>query len=265
MRMGESRIGDSEGVVSASAAERLIVALDFGKKEEALGLVGRLEGIVSFYKVGLELFMAEGHRMLDELVKRNKHIFLDMKMDDVEETISRAVAQVARLNVDFLTILGSGATARAAVKGRGASSRPKILSVTLLTSLNEQDLRDIGLLGKAGSKFQNLEEYVEWRAEQALDSGCDGVITSGQNVGQLSRRFGSRTPRPVFVCPGIRPGGLAKEDHKRPSTPYDAIVNGADYLVVGRPIRNSASPGDTAREIISDIERGLRDRDAKSC
>lgn len=263
MLMAERQNSDHEVILCPSAAERLIVALDFANKEEAMSLVTSLEGIVSFYKVGLELFMADGHRVVQELVDRKKHVFLDMKMDDVEETISRAVAQVAQLNVDFLTIHGNGATARAAVKGRGPSNkRPKIFSVTLLTSLNEQDLRDFGLLGKADSKFKTLDEYVEWRAEQALIGGCDGVITSGQNVGQLHRKFGSRTPKPIFICPGIRPAGLAKEDHKRPSTPYDAILNGADYLVVGRPIRNSTSPVDTARQIISDIERGLQDRQA---
>ncbi|MBM3313818.1 orotidine-5'-phosphate decarboxylase [candidate division WOR-3 bacterium] len=243
-----------------AAADRLIVALDFPNAKDALGLVDKLEGAVGFYKVGLELFVATGLTVVQELKRRGFNVFLDMKMDDVEETIERAVRQVVGLNVQFLTIHGSGATADAAVRGRGNSAL-KIFQITVLTSLNEQDLRDLGLVGpKDRARFQSLQDYVEWRAAQSLGHHCDGLITSGQNVGRLRELFAGK--HPILVCPGIRPSGTTDDDHKRPSTPYNAIMNGADYLVVGRPIRNAEFPRDRAQRIIDEIAKAQHDRSA---
>lgn len=239
-----------------AAKDRLILPLDCETVGEALGLVELLEGVVSFYKVGLELFVAAGREVVKKLLDARLRVFLDLKMDDVDETITRAVRQVVQLGVDFLTIHGGAATARAASKARGDSPL-KILSVTLLTSLGEQDLRDLHLVGPH-CRFKTLEEYLVWRADLALRNGCDGLITSGQNVRLLFDSF--KEQKPILVCPGIRPGAASIDEHKRPSTPYNAVLGGADFLVVGRPIRTAPDPRQKAREVIEEIDAGLRAR-----
>jgi orotidine-5'-phosphate decarboxylase len=238
------------------AKDRLIVALDVATKDEALHLVDDLDGLVSFFKVGYQLFLAVGMDFVRELVRRRKNVFLDLKMDDVEETIFLAVGVIAREDVRFLTIHGSGATTRAALKGRGQSNHPKILSVTLLTSLNQQDLADLNILGPKG-RFADLDQYVEWRAEQAITAGSDGLIASGSSVGSLRKKFGNG---PLIVCPGIRQATDATNDHKRPATAREAMAAGADYLVVGRPIRDASDRRAKADSIIEDIEAGMRER-----
>lgn len=243
---------------SPTPEERLIVALDFNSRDEALRLVDTLEDSVKFYKVGLELFVTAGHEVIRELQSRGHKIFLDLKIDDVVETITRTVRQISKLNVDLMTILGSSATAKAAKAGRGESTLPRILMVTLLTSLNEDDLAEMGLLGFPGAKFESVERFVAWRGRMALDNGCDGLITSGTNVRMLRETL--REKNPIIVCPGIRPGGVGHHEHKRPYTPYDAIADGADYIVVGRPIRDAENRIDSAKEIVGEIERGLKNR-----
>ena len=238
------------------AKDRLIVALDVRTQDEARALVNELDTRVSFFKVGYQLFLATGMPFVRELVNRGKEVFLDLKMDDVEETISLAVRVITEENVRFLTIHGNSATARAAGYGRGAATYPKILSVTLLTSLDRQDLIDLGLLGTKG-RFSTLDEYVSWRAEQALTSGCDGLISSGTSVAMLREKFGAK---PIIVCPGIRQRSDATDDHKRAATPREAIAAGADYVVVGRPIRNAADRRAKTDAIIEEIEIGMRER-----
>jgi orotidine-5'-phosphate decarboxylase len=235
------------------ARERLIIALDVDSKKDALQLVDELDGLVSFYKIGYQLFLAEGMGFVDELIHRGIHVFLDLKLDDVEETITNAAREITRHNVNLLTIHGNGATARAARAGRGDSIIPKILSVTLLSSLDAQDLTDLGVLGK-GKKFLSLTDYVLWRAEAAIAAGCDGLIASGETIAQIRSKVGSD---PIIVSPGIRPDGTAKDDHKRSATPRDAIVAGADYLVVGRPVRNARNRRQMAESIIAEIDEAL--------
>jgi orotidine-5'-phosphate decarboxylase len=234
--------------------ERLIVALDVDTRSQALGLIDQLAGIVSFYKVGFQLFLsADGMKFVDELAERQLRVFLDLKMEDVEETISRAVEQIAKRHVHFLTIHGNGATARAAIAGRGSSEFPKILSVTLLSSLDRQDLIDLQILGKKG-KHDGLDQYVLWRAQAAVEAGCDGLIASGTTIGMLRENLGGD---PIIVSPGIRPTDTSPDDHKRTTTPREAIRTGADYLVVGRPIRNARNPRGVASSIVGEIEQGL--------
>jgi len=237
--------------------ERLIVALDFNNLSEALELVDSLEGSVSFFKVGFELFLSAGLDAIKALHERGHKVFFDLKMDDVVETITRAMRQMAALNVEFVTIHGSEATARAAVDGRGENALPKIFQITVLTSLNGQDFHKLGVVGE-GRPFATIERYIEARAESALQMGCDGLITSGENVGALRQHFVDKNP--ILICPGIRPEGLGTDDHKRPCTPFQAIKDGADYIVVGRPIRNSANRPDAAKRIIEDIGRGISAR-----
>jgi orotidine-5'-phosphate decarboxylase len=239
------------------AAERLIVALDFNAPREALALVDRLEDSVSFYKVGLELFVTAGPAIVEELQRRGHKIFLDLKIDDVVETITRTVRQIASMQVDLMTILGGPPTMDAAVAGRADNALPRILSVTLLTSLNQSDLEFAGLLGHPGARFESVEHYVRWRAETAIAHGCDGLITSGTNAAMLRQHLGAG---PLLVTPGIRPAGASLNEHKRPCTPFDSIRDGADYIVVGRPIRDAPHPPDAARAIIADIEAGLAAR-----
>ena len=241
------------GAGNDTARERLIVALDFGNRDDALALVEKLDGAATFFKVGYELFVAEGMGIVHTLREMGCRIFLDLKMDDVEETVRRAVGRIASENgIVFLTLHGYRATAAAAAKGRGG--RPlKLLQVTMLTSLGSSDLQDLMLVGE-NRRFKSVEEYVEWRADVSLQYGCDGLIASGQSVAALRRRFG---PGPVLVCPGIRPASDGTDEHKRASTPYDAIASGGDYLVVGRPIRNAPDPKAKAMEIVEEIQRGL--------
>jgi len=234
--------------------ERLIVALDFENQDAALRLVDTLGDSVSFYKVGLELFVAAGPAMVQALRERGKQVFLDLKMDDVPETISRAVARVAGMGAQLMTIHGGAATARAANAAKGDTL--KTLQITLLTSMGEDDLREWGLVGP-GLRFDTVDAYVGWRAENAIANGCDGLISSGQNVPMLRERLGEK---PLLVCPGIRFADAGKQDHKRPATPYNTILDGADYLVVGRPIRDAAAPADAAHRVVDEITRALRDR-----
>ncbi len=237
-------------------ADRLIVALDFNERAGALRLVDALSGAVTFYKVGYELFIAEGWPIVDELCRRGFSVFLDLKMDDIPETITRAVGHVAtKPGVRLLTIHGGAKTAAAAKAGKGDSAL-KILQVTLLTSMSEADLRDMHLVGE-GKRFASVSDYVGWRAETALANGADGLIASGREAAMLRTRCGADF---TLVCPGIRPAGDATGDHQRAITPADAIAAGADHLVVGRPIRDAADPREKARQVIAEIEQGLAAR-----
>jgi len=231
-------------------ADRLIVALDVDTTKKALDIIEDLNGLVSFFKVGYQLFIAEGLTFVRRLIERNNRVFLDLKMDDVVETIRRAVANIAASEVEFLTIHGSGATVRAARDGRGAREKPKLLSVTLLSSLDANDLKDLF----ADSKL-TVESYVKWRAKQAIDNGCEGLIASGETIGMLRKLY----PSAIIVAPGIRPADSSRDDHKRALSPDDAIRAGADYLVVGRPIRNSSNPRNAAEKIIEEMEQAFQD------
>ncbi len=233
-------------------AERLIVALDFSDVNEARKCVDELDGIVSFYKVGLELFTSASRGFLEELRQRKYQIFLDLKMHDVDETIRRAVANVAAIGVDFLTIHGNSATLKAACLGK-VDQKLKLLAVPLLSSWNETDLQELFLVGPTEDfipKFDNLDDYVFWRADQAISQGCDGLIASGEYVKKLRKRFDEKV---LLISPGIRPTGSSTNEHKRSLTPGTAIQDGANYVVVGRPIRDAANRKEVAQRIIEDI------------
>ncbi len=238
--------------------DRLIVALDFDNADHALALVTQLNGAAAFFKVGYELFLSAGWDVVREISRQGNNVFLDLKMDDIEATIESAVRRVADLGlVQFLTIYGGRATAEAARLGKGDADL-KILQITLLTSMNAGDLAELKLVGPDDSyKFRDSAQYVRWRAEQAKRHGADGVISSGENAKMLRETFG---PEFLVVCPGIRPAGNATQEHKRPCTPHDAVRDGADYIVVGRPIRDDKNPHDAATRISDEIESGLAAR-----
>jgi len=243
-------------IANLEAADRLIVALDCPTLEQARSLVADLGPTVTFYKIGWRLFLTGGLSFVDEIRGQNKRIFLDLKMDDIAETVETAVA-VLRDKAEFLTLMGSAATIRAAARGRGASTDPKLLSVTFLSNLDETDLRAMLPQGAKLPAGEILPAYIEQRARQAFDAGADGLIASGDSVKQLRAAVG---PKPLIVTPGIRPAGSAAGDQKRTKTPAEAIEDGADLLVVGRPIWAATDPVAAAEAVIRDIGAGLRQR-----
>jgi len=228
---------------SASAKNRLIVALDMPTVEEARRLIATLDDAVSFYKVGLELLFAGGLDLARALKRDGKHVFLDMKLLDIGNTVERAVANVTELGVDMLTVHGHDLkTMRAAVAGRGGA-KLKLLAVTVLTNLTGDDLK------QQGSSFSPAELVVQ-RAKLAYEAGFDGVIASGQEAGRVRDAVGSNF---LIVTPGIRLTGSSTDDQQRITTPDNAIKAGASHIVVGRPITQADDPRLAAETFINHI------------
>jgi len=216
--------------------ERLIFALDVPSVQEGKALVELLGDSVVFYKLGLQIFMAGGYyEFIDWLTERGKKVFVDLKFFDVPETVRLAVEQLRNRGATFATVHGNEAIVKAAVSKKDSL---KILAVTVLTALDEDDLRDLG--------FQcSVEELVLSRARRALEAGADGVISSGLEAEGLRGSLGDNF---LIVSPGIRPvaNQLLKDDQKRIVDVEEAFQKGADYIVVGRPIRNAENPKDAA-------------------
>lgn len=231
-----------------SARDRLIVALDINDCDRALALIDSIGDAASFYKVGLRPLLACGSMLLDELAGRGKEVFLDLKIDDIPETIAGAVSTLTG-KAQFLTVFGGPATVAAAIQGRGESRTPRILYVTLLSSANETDLATL-FPGYTGT----LQSLIEVRAASALEAGADGLIASGESVQSLRAKLGAE---PLIVTPGIRPADGTSDDHKRSLTPKKAIESGADYLVVGRPIYDAADPRAAAESIVEEIQSAV--------
>jgi orotidine-5'-phosphate decarboxylase len=222
---------------TVDARERLIVALDVPDIAAAAALVEDLDGVATFFKVGLTLQLASGvEEFVRTLIKDKKRVFLDYKYYDISETLKKAVARAAGLGVSFLTIHGSSNLIRGAVEGRGNSGL-KLFTVTVLTSMDASDIAEMGYTN------HSVEELVLFRAKKALDAGCDGVIASGQEAQKIKELTGGKL---LVVTPGIRPEGYGVGDQKRVTTPREAITAGADYLVIGRPI--TAPTGITPRQ-----------------
>ena len=224
--------------------ERLIFALDVPSLEEAQALISNLGDSVEFYKLGLEVFLS-GHyfELMAELKGKGKKIFADLKLFDIPATVAAAVRQLAKHEINFCTVHGNDSMLKAAADAKGDM---QILAVTALTSLDQGDLDDLG--------FQcDARTLVLSRAKRALALGCDGVVSSGLEVSAL-REY--TDPRLIAVCPGIRPIHN-DDDQQRVMTPFQAIRDGADYLVVGRPIRTASDPASAAEAIQEDIARAL--------
>ena len=234
-------VGDKLSTKSIPVNERLIFALDTPDVAEAKRLVEALEDQVVFYKLGLELFMAGGYfDLLDWLWKRDKKAFVDLKFFDVPQTVESAVRQLRNHHADFATVHGNDAILEAACKAKNGT---KILAVTVLTSLDNADLKSLG--------FEvDVEQLVLSRARRALAIGCDGVISSGLEASALRNDLGANF---LIVVPGIRPVRNT-DDQKRTVDVEQAFQNGADYIVVGRPIRQAANPLAAA----TDIQRRIR-------
>ena len=226
--------------------DRLIVPLDVSSPEAAEAMVARLGDSVTFYKIGYQLAYAGGLPLIGKLAGKGKKVFADLKMHDIGNTVMRGVESVARLGATFLTVHAYPQTMKAAVEGRGGSSL-KILTVTVLTSYNDDDLHAAGYrLG--------VSELVEARAQQAQVLGIDGLVCSPEEVGALRKIVGHQMS---LVTPGIRPAGAPTGDQKRVMTPGRAIAAGADYLVVGRPILEAADPKAAADAIQAEIAQAL--------
>ena len=235
------------------AAERLIVALDVDTLDEAMRLVERLGDSVSFYKVGLQLFMGTHFQVPDALSRRGKKIFLDLKLGDIPATVVRALDNMPARSLESLELMtfqGASSLIRAIRESRSAA-KPRLLMVTMLSSVDDDDLRE--LCGEEAT----MDDIVARRAARALDAGCDGLIASGDSVGKLRARFGTG---PLIVVPGIRPRGAPRDDQKRLLSPFEAARDGADYLVAGRPIRNAADPKAMAETMIEEISAGRAER-----
>ncbi len=230
-------------------ADRLIVALDLPTIDGAARLVAQLDGIVSFFKIGLWLLFAPGaERFIDGLIGRGKRVFLDAKMYDIGETVRQGVARATERGVSLVTVHGDPEIMRAAVAGKGGSASTKVLAISMLTSLDDVAVREMGYC-------LPVAELIRLRVRQAVQCGCDGIIASAADAPNTIRQM-ANAEHLLVATPGIRETGAALDDHKRHTTPAEAIARGADYLVVGRPVTQADDPTAAARRIIIDMERG---------
>jgi len=227
--------------------ERIILALDVESPAQARELVKKTESHINFYKVGLQLFMASWFEIVDWLSARGHKVMVDLKFFDIPETVKLAVAQLNNRGVTFATIHGNDPIIRAAVAAKGDLA---LLAVTVLTSFGQEDMQAMGMT-------QSIEDLVYFRARRALELGCDGVVSSGLEAKRLREKLGSKL---LIVTPGIRPGAnihARQDDQQRIVTARQAIADGADYLVVGRPITKAAEPIEVINLLQKEISQGL--------
>jgi orotidine-5'-phosphate decarboxylase len=225
--------------------DRLAVALDFADEHEALKLVDKLGQTCLWYKVGMELYYAAGNRIVRQLRERGFNIFLDLKLHDIPNTVAGAVRSAAKAGASLLTIHASGGEAMmtAAAEAASAPGSPRLLAVTVLTSMDANQLAGIGITASPAEQVFRL-------AKLAQRSGIDGMVCSPEEVAILRRETG---PKTLLVIPGIRPAGSAVGDQKRVATPAQAIRDGASLLVVGRPITRASDPAAAAQAILNEI------------
>ena len=228
--------------------DRLIFAMDVPTVDRAKELAVELGDAVTFYKIGLELMMSGQYfELLDWLLERDKKVFCDLKFFDIPETVKLAVAQLNNRGVTFATIHGNDPIIRAAVEAKGDLI---LLAVTVLTSFGQHDMQAMGMT-------QSIEDLVYFRAQRALELGCDGVVSSGLEAKRLREKLGSKL---LIVTPGIRPGANIydqQDDQQRIITARKAIADGADYLVVGRPITKAPEPIKVINMLQEEIRQGL--------
>ncbi len=228
----------------------LIVALDLPTPEAVGPVISSLGDDVNFYKIGLELYSAAGNEIVNRVVTCGKKVFLDLKFHDIPRTVERAVTVAANLGVDLMTLHASGGSAMieaaaAAARNQPEKTRPRLLAVTILTSLEQHDLTSLGI-------ERELAEQVVALATLALNAGADGIVCSPREVGRLRTLLPHGT---LLVTPGIRPPSAELGDQKRVATPHAAVADGATHLVVGRPILQAPDPRQAARAILQDMHR----------
>ncbi len=229
----------------------LIVALDVNSRQEAVEKVQAIGDSVDFYKIGLELFTAEGPDVVKAVKDLGKRIFLDLKFHDIPRTVERAVKSGTKLGVDLMTIhsVGGKAMIKAAADAAAefGANGPKILAVTVLTSLDQIDLADVGIVNRTPA------DQVLAMAKFATENGAHGLVCSPKEVGTLSKLL---SPGTLFITPGVRPAGAAVGDQKRVATPAEAVRDGATHLVVGRPILAADDPIAAAKAIRAEMAIG---------
>ena len=220
----------------------LIIALDCETAAEARRIVDATSKSVGFYKVGLELYAAAGMEFVKELIKRRKKVFLDLKLHDIGETVRRTTAVLAKSGVSLLTVHAEPQVMRAAVAGRG-NGKLRILAVTVLTSLDQVDIHEMGYTCA-------VRQLFDLRVRNAVRAGVDGLVCSPLEVGDVRRVVG---PGMLLVTPGVRSAGAAKGDQKRVATPAQAMADGASHLVIGRQVTQAADPNKAVREILAEL------------
>ncbi len=227
----------------------LIVALDVPDSAAAVNAVESLPGQIRYYKIGLELFCAEGPRVVEQVRNRGKQIFLDLKLHDIPRTVERAVRSLSELGVSMFTVHASGGRAmlKAAVEAarNSGGTQPKVIAVTALTSLDAGDLADIGVNRSPSQQVRELARF-------AIECGVDGLVSSPQEVEDIRKLLG---PKPILITPGIRPSGGEVGDQKRVATPAAAAKAGSSFLVVGRPILDAPDPASAAAAVLKEIGR----------
>jgi len=235
--------------VCKESRNRIIVALDVDGREQALSLVSQLSGRVGLFKIGSQLFTSEGPEFVREIVCQGEKVFLDLKFHDIPNTVTKAVLAAAGLGVSMLTLHTGGglkmmsAAANALKQMRGAAERPQLLGVTVLTSLAEEDLVQVGVSAGVAPQVARLAKLAE-------EAGLDGVVASPSELSLLRGQLGSAMK---IVTPGIRPAGSEVNDQSRIATPAAALQAGADYLVIGRPITASSDPAASLEKILSEL------------
>lgn len=235
---------------SSGMRERLIVALDVSSAAEAQKFVHRISDAAGIYKVGLQLFTAEGPGVVRDLVSSGRRIFLDLKLHDIPNTVAHAVKSAAELGVHMLTVHASGGAAMLRAATEAAAGRLNILAVTVLTSLNDEDMQEIGISGRVADQVLRMSAL-------AKSAGCQGIVTSPRESSIVRKSLGEGF---AIVTPGIRPAGAEVNDQQRIATPAQAISNGASHIVVGRPITHAPDPALAAAAIISEMEQARNSR-----
>ena len=227
--------------------ERIIFALDVSSHDEAMRLVEKLDNDIKFFKVGLQLFLAGWFPTIDAIIKRGNKVMVDLKFFDIPETVKLAVDQLKNRDITFATVHGNDPILKAAISNRNGL---KILAITVLTSFGENDMKEMGMTG-------SIRDLVLLRSKKALEIGCDGVVSSALEANEIRQELGNNF---LIVTPGIRPGANIEDDdddQKRIATAKEAIINGADHVVIGRPIRNSDDPIVLIRKLQKEIAEGL--------
>ena len=236
---------------NGNAHDRLIVALDFPSSEDAFQLVDQLDGRCRWFKVGLELYLAAGPPVVEALASRGFSVFLDLKLHDIPNTVARAVRSVSTMGASMLTVHASGGLpmlVAAAETANVSPGGPKLLAVTVLTSMDTEQLAQVGVSQQTAGQVLRL-------AHLAASAGINGFVCSPQEVAMLRAEL---APDSVLVVPGIRPSGSATGDQARIATPAKAFADGASFLVVGRPITQALDPSGAAKAILEEMDRAAK-------
>lgn len=232
------------------ARERLIVALDVSSAAAAQKIVAAVGDSASIYKVGMQLYTAEGPQVVRDLVSAGRKVFLDLKFHDIPNTVGSAVREAASLGVHMLTVHACGGSKMlqaASDAARSGNNPPIVLAVTVLTSMDENDLHSVGVAGKVSDQVVRL-------ARTAIQSGCQGIVASVQEASLLRKELGGKF---AIVTPGIRPAGSAVGDQARVATPAEAMAAGATHIVVGRPITGASDPRTAAQGVVAEMSEAL--------